>query len=512
MRKILARIGLLAGGLIVVFLTFFFAFEQSTIERTEREIEETYKAVLQPILFSVNQVSQSNVDSWISRAASTLDGNDINTTRAEGFLMDHLFVQSVSVMTQDFETVSAFPAEGSPAPVTLLRANNDQIQPLFSYLEADYQKIVPVTDTVDFYLVFALHEPENMLGMIKIDPVAYISEVLAPRLQQVAGGEMILSVFSDFETLVYSTDETNLDLGKVIRIDAGDLWLFPSYAIGVSFRGETLSDLVQERMRNNLLLILMLAAVLLIGIYFIVGAIRRELQLSKMKSDFVSNVSHEIRTPLALISMFAETLELGRVRSDEERHKFYHIIHSETRRLSGLVNRILSFSKMQAGKRRYSMEKLNASDIVKDVLAAYDYHLSNQQFTCNIDINDRVMIEGDRDAVYEATVNLLDNAMKYSGEQKVMDIKVTVDNGHGKISIQDHGLGIPVADQKRVFEKFYRAEDPHVHNTKGSGLGLNIVSEIMAAHGGSVDMLSTPGVGSTFTLIFPLNEEQDTDR
>jgi two-component system phosphate regulon sensor histidine kinase PhoR len=159
---------------------------------------------------------------------------------------------------------------------------------------------------------------------------------------------------------------------------------------------------------------------------------------------------------------------------------------------------------MEAGKRSYEMATLNLNDVVDEVLLSHDYHLKNLKFTVDFDRGENVLLEGDRDSIYEAVVNLLDNAIKYSADSKNIIIKTVANADSAIFSITDFGMGIPKSEQKKIFNKFYRAEDSLVHNTKGSGLGLNIVYKIMKAHNGNITMDSKPGKGSTFELHFQI--------
>jgi len=279
----------------------------------------------------------------------------------------------------------------------------------------------------------------------------------------------------------------------------------PDYSLGIVLKGETIQNLARERTVNNLLILLGVDLILLIGLWLIYRNIKKEIQLAQIKSDFVSNVSHEIRTPLALISMFAETLEMDRVAGEDKKKEYYSIIRHESNRLSSIVNKILSFSKMEAGKAKYDLEPTNLTKVVDDILKTYDYHLKSKGFTCEFVPNGNLpLIKTDKNAVSEAVINLLDNAIKYSNGSKEIEVRLGESDNEVFIEVQDHGLGISVEDQKYIFDKFYRVSTGAVHNTKGTGLGLTLVRRIMEAHGGSVKVESQAGVGSCFKLVFPV--------
>ena len=257
-----------------------------------------------------------------------------------------------------------------------------------------------------------------------------------------------------------------------------------------------------------MLILLGVDVILILGLWMIYRNIQKEIRLAQIKSDFVSNVSHEIRTPLALISMFAETLEMNRATSEEKKQEYYSIIRNEANRLASIVNKILSFSKMEAGKIDYDKEPTDLNEVVEDILKTYDYHLRSQGFNWKLSLAENMpIVETDQSAVSEALINLLDNAVKYSNGSKEIEVKLGAEGQHAFIEVKDYGLGISQEDQKYIFDKFYRVPTGAVHNTKGTGLGLTLVWRIMQAHGGSVEVESLEDNGSTFRLIFPIKNE-----
>ncbi len=241
------------------------------------------------------------------------------------------------------------------------------------------------------------------------------------------------------------------------------------------------------------------------GLFLVYGNVQREMHLSRLKSDFVANVSHELKTPLALIRLFAETLELGRVPSDDKARQYYRVINKESQRLTQLINNILDFSRIEAGKKEYRFAPTDVARVIHEVVDAYRFQIEQQGFALELDVPEGLPeIEVDKEALGQALINLLNNAIKYSRDEKSIRIQVRAENQHVSIRVADRGIGVELSEQKKIFEKFYRAEDSLVHDTKGSGLGLSLVRHIMEAHGGSVDVESAPGHGSTFTLSLPV--------
>jgi len=233
--------------------------------------------------------------------------------------------------------------------------------------------------------------------------------------------------------------------------------------------------------------------------------VSREIALARLKSDFVANVSHELRTPLALIRLYAETLEMGRLTNPEKPQQYYRIIREESERLTALINNILDFSRIEAGRKEYDFRETDLARLVRETLDAYRYQIEQNGFTFQEQIEDDLPpVRVDREAIARSLLNLVNNAVKYSPQEKFLSVRLFRSGDEIKLQVADHGMGIPIREQSKIFEKFYRVGDPLVHNTKGSGLGLSLVRHIVRAHGGEVSVESIPGKGSTFTIALPL--------
>jgi signal transduction histidine kinase len=246
------------------------------------------------------------------------------------------------------------------------------------------------------------------------------------------------------------------------------------------------------------------------GLFLIYSNVQREIHLSRLKSDFVANVSHELKTPLALIRLFAETLELGRVHSEEKARQYYRLINKESQRLTQLINNILDFSRIEAGRKEYTFAPTDVGRIVNEVVDAYRFQIEQNGFELDVSVaGDLPEVQADKEALGQALLNLVNNAIKYSRDAKSIKLEVSGRAGEVRIAVTDRGIGIAKAEHKKIFDKFYRAEDSLVHETKGSGLGLPLVRHIMEAHGGSVEVESAPGRGSIFTLVLPVRGEAE---
>jgi len=282
--------------------------------------------------------------------------------------------------------------------------------------------------------------------------------------------------------------------------------VFGGLSLGIKFQGTSVQQLGESWMHRNLIVLGILSALIVIGLVLTKHVVSKEVPLARLKSDFVSNVSHELRTPLALIRLYAETLELGRITTREKKHEYYKIIRKESERLTSLINNILDFSRIEAGHKEYEFRETDIADLVRNTLDSYRYQIEQQGFTLKEEIDATLpSVCVDREAIARALLNLMNNALKYSPNEKYLRVKLYRENGSVKLEVEDHGIGITSREQTKIFEKFYRTGDPLVHNTKGSGLGLSLVRHISDAHGGSIDVDSAPGKGSRFTLTLPLN-------
>jgi signal transduction histidine kinase len=285
-----------------------------------------------------------------------------------------------------------------------------------------------------------------------------------------------------------------------------------TWRLRTGFGGQPIAAIVGASTRPQLALMVVLAVVMGCGVFFVAGAAAREVRVAELKSNFVAAVSHDLKTPLALIQLFAETLELGRVRNPERALEYYRIINGEARKLTRLIENILDFSKMEAGLRPYRVAPASVGELATKVLSAMDSQFRQNQFKVTAHVEPGLPdVLVDSDAVEQAIENLLANAMKYSGDARDIEVDVRRADGHVTVNVSDHGIGIPRREQQRIFRKFYRVESELGGGPQGCGLGLAIVDHTMRGHGGWVRVESEPDRGSTFTLCFPVPAEGMAD-
>jgi len=245
--------------------------------------------------------------------------------------------------------------------------------------------------------------------------------------------------------------------------------------------------------------------VALFGGYLLLRDVNRDVRMTEVRSQFVASVSHELKTPLTAIRMFAETLAMGRSRDEQTKSEYLETIVNESERLARLVDNVLDFSKIEQGKKIYRLRPVRLEDIAGSAVRAMQFPLAQQGFHLRYSVEeDMPELQADPDAIQQAILNLLTNAMKYSGDSREIDLRLFARDGNAVIEVVDRGLGLTPDERKRVFEKFYRAPSHESHSIAGTGLGLTLVAHIANGHGGRVEVESAPGEGSTFCILIPI--------
>lgn len=285
-------------------------------------------------------------------------------------------------------------------------------------------------------------------------------------------------------------------------------FLFTDQALAVESRSIAPEQWLQRSLLLNLSLTLIAMGLLIVAIVAALRNAARATRLSLMMTEFVSNVSHELRTPLASIRVLGEFLRLGRVTDPKKVREYGESIEAESRRLAQLVANILDFSRIESGQRSHRFEKVDAAEIVAETLRAFEARLEREGFSLALRVQGAPLppIWADPLAVAQVVSNLVDNAIKYSGDARAIAIELSEDGGFVTIAVTDRGAGIEAGEHDRIFGKFYRAGSSLHHDVKGTGLGLSIVKHIMAAHRGSIDVRSEPGAGSTFATRWPTRD------
>jgi two-component system, OmpR family, phosphate regulon sensor histidine kinase PhoR len=517
-QKPLTKIALILFLIILLPALFFSTYELSSLNENEKVIQSIYTNQLDAILFSVNQYTKDILDSWAAKLNLILVERETNNEEFGKKMNEFLdlnssvnyilFADSSSNNVMEIFTSrkKELPAINIKDATKFYKENKHLAKRLYAYKKEGYQKYESISDsnfTKYSMILFLMNLKYSKVKscVIIYDPNVFIKQILTPRLQDVSQEKFRITVFDNKNNRTIFSTERN-DSTKIEQKKS--FWLLPDYSIGISLKGKTIASLVESRSEFNIILIIALNLILLIGLLFVYRSIRKEIELAQIKSDFVSNVSHELRTPLALISMFAETLELERARSEEKKKEYYKIISQEANRLGKIVNKILNFSKIEAGKIKYHFSEIDLNNFVEDIYNTYSFHLKSNGFQCSFEkgeFNNKT--SADREALSEAIINLIDNAVKYSDEVKLITVKTGLENNMVFIEVKDKGIGISKDDQKKIFDKFYRVTSGNIHDTKGTGLGLTLVKHIVNIHKGTITIESTLGKGSSFRIYLP---------
>jgi signal transduction histidine kinase len=252
--------------------------------------------------------------------------------------------------------------------------------------------------------------------------------------------------------------------------------------------------------------ILMTAAIALLSI-ILAAYLGRQMHLARLKNDLIATVSHELKTPLASMRLLVDTLRDGHCDDTRLVQEYLQMISRENARLSSLIEDFLTFSRMERNKVKFEHKRLTVDDVIDSALEAIGnrMHATGCRFT--VDLKQPLpAITGDRDALVTVFVNLLDNALKYTGESKEICLRGFASNRSVCFQIEDNGIGFPRNASKKIFEGFYQVDRALSRRTGGCGLGLSIVQFILSAHNGSITAESRPGKGSTFTVLIPAAE------
>jgi signal transduction histidine kinase len=255
---------------------------------------------------------------------------------------------------------------------------------------------------------------------------------------------------------------------------------------------------------------LLIAGILIFGLILTVRTVNRELQLAKMKSDFVSTISHEFKSPLTSIRQLAEMLQTGRVPSEERRQQYYDVLLEQSERLTLLTDNVLNLARIEEGRKEYHFETVDIATLVTEIVTAIQDRVRHEGFFIEVKLEEALPpILADKAAITQAVSNLMDNAIKYSDKEKKVKVGTFVEGQNLVIAVEDFGVGIKKEEIDKVFERFYRGGDELTRTVKGSGLGLTLVKEIVEAHGGTVQVESESGKGSTFSIRLPLKGIED---
>ena len=318
-------------------------------------------------------------------------------------------------------------------------------------------------------------------------------------------GKRLYKVVDESGVLVYGAQFVDsADSIAVPFVDTVDGWVLH---VVEKDAGEA-AELRRKRIVDSLL-IGGAVTVILAGLAFLAIAIRRERRANELKSDFISNVSHELKTPLSIISMFGEMLANGRVKGPDHATEYAEIIWRESVRLGRLIDNVLDFAKIERGMGVYEFAETDVGEVVDRATELVQRRLAAADMTLATDVASQLPpTRLDANAFTLAVLNLIDNAIKYAGDGKKIELSLAQDGDRLVLSVRDFGPGIDPEEHERIFERFYRARAMRLKPIRGSGIGLALVQHIARAHGGDVTVESKIGEGSTFRVWLPIRSAE----
>ncbi len=403
------------------------------------------------------------------------------------------------------------------AKLQILTADENLIEKIVPLVQArllefdserqEFSRFSEIIDGTLFLITAATVQKDTVLG-IRIDNAVLIQDRLPMIQDRIPVPEDWLVQIVDSDGRVISGEEA-LSSGKA---DSGSAFAlgfdqdFPPWQIRI-FQKYPQSVDRQFNLRRNvyILIVAVVIAVLFLGGFMAIRSMAKEVELARLKSEFVSTVSHEFRTPLMSIRYLSEMLDGGRVKEEDKKRIYYSKINKESERLSRLIENMLDFSKIEAGIKEYKFEDVSVKEMVEEVSTRFKQYMAGKKMTLDYEIQDDLpVVHADKEAISRALFNLLDNAVKYSENNPVIHLRASHQGETVFLEVQDAGAGISKDDQKKVFQKFYRSSHPASKSIEGSGIGLTLVDHIVKAHGGQVTMESDLDQGTRVTIELPV--------
>ncbi|MDB6029006.1 MAG: Histidine kinase [Verrucomicrobiales bacterium] len=347
----------------------------------------------------------------------------------------------------------------------------------------------------------------DLLGKTKVEAgVDYSFNLSEAEIPQITNAtEVLAQTLENWEVPRGTTEANFIEQGMKL----------PGFKVQIRLvQPKELFALQQKRVLIFGSLIAFAAAVALVGLFAAHRAFRRQLHLNEMKSNFVSSVSHELRAPLASVRLMAEGLERGKISDPKKQHEYFRFITQECRRLSSLIENVLDFSRIEQGRKEYEFEPTDIARLTSETVKLMEPYAEEKRVLLKCSIAADLAASGpqpsiDGRAIQQALINLIDNAIKHSPNGKLVNVRLEQNPQALSLSVGDYGTGIPLNQQKKIFERFYRLGSELRRETQGVGIGLSIVKHIVEAHGGRIVVRSAPGQGSCFTIELPTENQNE---
>ncbi len=345
------------------------------------------------------------------------------------------------------------------------------------------------------------------MGLISSEEIL---EVFAEGMKEVQDDTVGVQVYDNLGQIV--AGDVNFVGKPFLTMEAGGI--FGDFEVAVYFRDNSVFENAASRQAAIYIWTGVLVAVLILASGAIATqAIGRQIRLNRLKNNFIATVTHELKTPLSSMRVLVDTLLEGNYESEKTATEYLRLISRENERLSRLIDNFLTFSRMERNKQAFEITAVSPIEVANSAVGALQAKFENNGVDFNMEIAKPLpMIEADKDALVTVLVNLLDNAFKYTNEDKRIELKVFRGNGFVCFAVKDNGIGMTRRQVKMAFDRFYQVDSSLSRRTEGAGLGLSIVKFIVEAHKGEIVVHSEPGKGSEFMVKIPSGNSNPEER
>ena len=409
-------------------------------------------------------------------------------------LADSLF-EEINIRDNDTKFLFDFLNNSSPLLMNYLNDSDSEIQfPVTRHF---------VSNENEFYISLFRGAENQFWGIIfNVDEI-YNELLLKSIIKHSENDNFQWQLFGKGGEVIANSSDINFNLEPLLFESPEE---FPVFTIKLYAEPSGLINTLFFTGHNIFFFIfIFIALVLALGLFFTIQIVSKELQLSKMKSDFISTVSHEFKSPLTSIRHITDMLVFKRVPTESKKQEYYEIIQQQSERLSHLINNILEFSKLEEGEKKFRFEPVFIDQILQEIVVSFKNSIPDKDYKVIYKQGNHLpKINADKVAITQVIHNLLDNAFKYSGNSDLIEVYAKSDKKSVIISVKDYGIGIPSEEKDKIYSRFYRIRNDHSQLVKGSGIGLTIVKQIIESHGGTIFLESKVGSGSTFSIKLPI--------
>ena len=492
--------------------TYGFRYAKSASERSKASLMDGNRQLAQALAGSIQQ----RIDTADFELFKQIEWDDSDRDPPSEVALPK-GVESVAILDKDLRIRSIIPSPGAGGDPKkrgreLERWQNyvrgldwKSLQPWTPAQPGNFRHLHQLFEGRSVLIAYAAKESESgdeYFVAARMNLTLIAKEWLPEEVREL-GGDRKIAILDEVARPVFGQPVTQRDQRFLYEASFGKTL----YAWRIQTLPKNVEELQAQAETERLLGVLLIPVSTLIigvGLAIVLLSVAAERRTSRMKSEFIANVSHELKTPLSLIRMFGELLATGKHKGAESSKEYAEIITREAERLSHLIDNVLDFARIERGKASYDFAEGQLDDVIERALDLARYRVEKEKMRLRTEIQPGLPpVRMDENAMTLVLLNLVDNAVKYAAEGKDIDVRLYRTPGGVTLSVRDRGPGIPLDEQPRIFERFYRARTARDRNVRGSGIGLALVKHIVEAHGGRLAVESAPGQGATFTVALP---------